>query len=113
MRVYKDTAYGQDIDGNRGTTIYEIELDDSDKPYILEELYKYFVDGEYEKEVTIFLYSEKLDREVEFDVEIEDYLEDLLEMYKNDQDIPEDSDKILYIEEIENILNEKNDLKWH
>ena len=76
MRVYKDTAYGQDIDGNRGTTIYEIELEDSDKPYILEELYKYFVDGEYEKEVSIFLYSEKLDREVEFNVEIEDYLED-------------------------------------
>ncbi len=44
MIVYKDTAYGQDIDGNRGTTIYEIELEDSDKPYILEELYKYFVD---------------------------------------------------------------------
>ena len=34
-------------------------------------------------------------------------------MYKNDQDIPEDQDKILYIEEVENILNEKNDLKWH
>ena len=113
MIVYKDNDYGQDIDGNRGTTIYEIELEEADKPYIVEELYKYFIDGEYEKEVSIFLYSEKLDREVEFNVEIEDYLEDLLEMYKNDQDIPEDQDKILYIEKVENILNEKNDLKWH
>ena len=113
MIVYKDNDYGQDIDGNRGTTIDEIELEEADKPYIVEELYKCFVDGQYENEVSILLYCENLDREVEFDVKIEDYLEDLLEMYKNDQDIPEDSDKILYIEEIENILNEKNDLKWH
>ena len=50
MIVYKDNDYGQDIDGNRGTTIYEIELEEADKPYIVEVLYKYFVDGQYEND---------------------------------------------------------------
>ena len=71
MKTYIDKNYGADADGNRGITITEYELENSDNDEIVEQLKAQLVDCEvedYPLELVIEIDG------VEFTVEVKDYL---------------------------------------
>lgn len=70
MKTYKE-IYGSDIDGNRGVTQYEYELEESDKDEIVEQLLK-ILNGYDESDYPIAVVVE-IDG-VEFEVDVGDYL---------------------------------------
>ena len=71
MLVYPE-IYGQDIDGNRGQLQYCGELEPSDRDEVRAQLEFMYEPGR--NDYTIYLYSEQHDIEIEFEVDINDYL---------------------------------------
>ena len=71
MLVYPE-IYGQDIDNNRGQLQYCGELEPSDRDEIRAQLEFMYEPGR--NEYTIFIYAEQYDIEIEFEVDINDYL---------------------------------------
>ena len=70
MICYKE-QYGEDIDGNRGTTIIVAEREPGDSEQIREQIIAQF-DPDIE-EYTVFLICPQFETEHEFDVLIFDY----------------------------------------
>lgn len=98
MRCYYEN-YGEDIDGNRGQLILNCEITDEDTEIIVDELYDLFLCGE-EGEQEIYLYCHKTDDLEPVLVDIEDYLEELIEKAESDEDIKEDCELQEYIQEV-------------
>lgn len=72
MKIYKDTNYGADADGNRGITVYEAEIDDYDYDNIRD-----IIRDAYEEDTTNYNITLKEDgMEFEFTVNIYDYFTD-------------------------------------
>ena len=71
MRITKEENYGADADGNRGITVYNAELEPSDKDWIMEQILEnYDEDIEF---YTVFGYDPISDVEIEFEVNINDW----------------------------------------
>ena len=68
--------YGSDADGNRGIIQWNYELEPSDRPVVKELIIEQLAQDEYEytETLTIFMMSYYMEEEVEFDVEISEYL---------------------------------------
>jgi hypothetical protein len=76
MKCYKDN-YGSDVDGNRGITVWECELEKSDNDEIVEKIEDQLIDceeGDYPEYVTITMINPMNDEEIDFDVCVKDYL---------------------------------------
>ena len=71
MRITKEENYGADADGNRGVTMYQAELEPSDKDWILDQINQNF--DEDTEVYTVFGYDPTLDTEIEFEVNINDW----------------------------------------
>lgn len=71
MRITKEENYGADADGNRGVTIYQAELEPSDKHWIMEQIQENF--DEDTEIYTVFNYDPISDVEIEFEVNINDW----------------------------------------
>lgn len=71
MVIYKE-KYGEDIDGNRGITVINAEIDSDDTDDIKAQL-EMLYDPE-EDEYTVTLYCHQFDTEIDFEVNINDYL---------------------------------------
>ena len=71
-----DKSWGRDIDGNRGTTLVEHELDNGDTPEIREELFRILREDEYEykDEVWVQLMCPISEEMIDFDVDIAEYI---------------------------------------
>lgn len=74
MKTIIDKNYGADADGNRGMTMVECEIEESDRPEIerqVAEILKDYDEDDQPIEVTITLSDG--DYECDFDVDVEDY----------------------------------------
>jgi len=76
MIEYKDTNYGVDADGNRGITIWEYEIEDGDFEEIKEQIIMQLWEDciPYTSTTTIYLVSQSTDEEIDFEVEVSEYL---------------------------------------
>lgn len=91
--------YGQDADNNRGMEVinYEIEADDKDE--VCEKLYDLFLDGETGTQC-IMMYCHITGEDISVEVEIEDYLDELIAMADADEDIKDDEDLQEWLKEL-------------
>lgn len=80
MEVWQE-LYGADADGNRGQLTTFAELDESDTEDIIENIYGYFVDGKTSGVVEIEIDG------FTFDIDIEDYIDELIERAGTDKDV--------------------------
>ena len=91
MKTHNE-LYGSDIDGNRGIWIKEYEIEDSDTADIVEQLYEDFINGDENGIRTIFLIDNVTEEDIELEVEIEDYLTELVEKAREDESLKEDEE---------------------
>lgn len=91
MLCYEE-IYGDDADGNRGVMQYVVEIEDSDADDIIEALYEDFIDGAKAGAKTIRLYCAKAGEDVDVEVDIEDYITELIARADADEDIKGDAD---------------------
>lgn len=105
MLCYKE-MYGCDADGNRGmaTINYEIEADDCDE--VCEKLYEQFLEGATGTQC-ILMYCHITGEDIEVEVEIEDYLDELIAMADADEDIKDDEDLQEWLKELKEAQNGK------
>ena len=71
MRITKEENYGADADGDRGVTMYQAELEPSDKDWIMDQ-----INQNFDKDIelyTVFGYDPISDDEIEFEVNINDW----------------------------------------
>lgn len=103
MLCYKE-IYGQDADNNRGMAVinYEIEADDKDE--VVEKLYDLFIDGEA-GEQCILMYCHLTGEDVSVEVDIDEYIEDLIKMADADEDIKDDEDLQEWLKELKEVQN--------
>ena len=83
--IINKEMYGDTIDGTLGVETFVIELDDSDTEAILEQIYPYFRDMQV-KEVEVSLNCPAFDDKVDIDVDMDEYLDLLIEQAKLDED---------------------------
>ena len=88
MKTYNE-LYGADADGNRGVCVKGCQIEDSD---IVEQLYEDFVNGTETGIRTVFLIDDKTEEDIELEVEIEDYLAELVKKAREDESLKEDEE---------------------
>ena len=91
MKTYNE-LYGADADGNRGIWVKGYDIEDSDTADIVEQLYEDFVNGSEYGSKTIFLIDDKTEEDIELEVEIEDYLAELVKKAREDESLKEDEE---------------------
>ena len=91
MKTYNE-LYGADADGNRGIWIKEYQIEDSDTANIVEQLYEDFVNGAETGIRTIFLIDNITEEDIELEVEIEDYLAELVKKAREDESLKENEE---------------------
>ena len=79
MKVYKEKNWGADADGNRGISITEYEIDDSDYDSIYDQVMQLkdelSEDGEeLPSTMTITLICPYTEEDIEFEIDPKDYL---------------------------------------
>lgn len=84
--IFDSDTYGADADGNRGKLVKWAELEESDNDAVIEKLYETFIDGTVDGIIEIELDG------FDFKVEIEDYLEALIDKAKSSDDFKNDLD---------------------
>lgn|SRR5574343_2975 len=99
MKCFKNT-YGADADNNRGMQVIDYEIESTDKDEICEKLYDLFISGETKGKHNIFMYCYIKDEDVEIEVDIEDYIEDLIQLAENDDDLKEDDELQEWLKEL-------------
>ena len=104
MLCYEE-IYGDDIDGNRGVKQFVVEVEDSDTDDIIEALYDGFLEDETTGTKTILLYCARAGEDVEVEVDIDDYIEKLIEKADADDGIKDDEDLQEWLKELK---DEKN-----
>lgn len=101
MKCFKN-IYGADVDNNRGMEVIDYEIENTDKDEICEKLYDLFISGETKGKHNIFMYCYIKDEDIEIEVDIEDYIEDLIQLAENDEDLKEDDELQEWLKKIEN-----------
>lgn len=80
MLCYKE-LYGEDADGNRGKWIQNYEIEESDRYNIVEQIRTFIEENEIEEDIPstciIGLICDRTDEEIEFEVNISDYIKGL------------------------------------
>lgn len=106
MKYYKE-VYGADADNNRGVASISYEIEESDKEEIAEKLYDIFLSGETTGEHNIFMYCYLIDDNIEIAVNIQDYIDKLIEIAEADNDIKTDLELQKWLTQL---IQEKDDL---
>ena len=93
--IFNQITYGQDADNNRGVKVWEYEFEHTkaERDEIAESAYLYFQDGITSGKETIILINPHNEEEMEIEIEIEDYIDLLIEKAKSDETL-DDDDKI-------------------
>lgn len=99
MKVWEEN-YGADADGNRGVPTTFTELEASDCDDVVEALYSTFIDGTFDGTIEIEINDGFI-----FNVEVNDYLAELVEKAESDEDYKKDADFKMYLDEVKNIIN--------
>lgn len=77
MKTIIDNNYGADADGNRGITITEFEVEESDREEIEAQIQVILVDydiNNYPKEVNVILWSDELGEDITIVIDVCDYI---------------------------------------
>lgn len=98
---FTEENYGADIDGNRGEKQIEVEIEESDAEEIVDCLYDDFISGADTGTFTVVLNNPHTDDGIEFEVELDEYLELLIEKAKGDEDLKDDEDFNAWLERVE------------
>ena len=106
MKFYSE-IYGADADNKRGIVSINYEIEESDKSEICEKLYDRFISCENAGKHNVFMYCHIKDEEIEVEVNIEDYIEDLIKMAENDDDLKEDDELQEWLKELKQNRGEK------
>ena len=106
MGFYIERNYSADLDGNRGYDLVDFNITEDDKEEILEELYPLFLEGENGStgEIEIYLYCPFTEENEGVMIDINDYIEDLLQMAFEDIEIKDDIDIQDYLREVKEDL---------
>ena len=104
MLCYEEN-YGADADGNRGEKQFVVEVEQSDCDDIVEELYELFLEDETTGTKTIMLYCARVGEDVDVEVEIDDYIAELIERADADEDIKDDKDLQEWLKELKEEQN--------
>lgn len=99
MKFYKEIC-GDDIDGNRGTSIINYEIEKSDTDEIVDKLYDRFKEGWSQGETIIEFYCPLIDDDIQIEVNIDDYLKELIAKAEQDDDYLKDDDFTEYVREL-------------
>ena len=91
MKTYNE-LYVADADGNRGIWVKGHEIEDSVSTIIVEQLYEDFLNGAENGLRTIFLIDDITEEDIEIEVEIEDYLAELVKKAREDESLKEDEE---------------------
>ena len=91
MKFYNE-VYGADADNNRGVASISYEIETSDNDEIIDKLYDLFLDGTTTGEHNIFMYCYLIDDDIEIVVNIENYIDGLIEKAKEDEGIKDDEE---------------------
>lgn len=105
--IWYNEIYGCDADNNRGVASISYEIEESDKEEIAEKLYDIFLSGETTGEHNIFMYCYLIDDDIEIAVNIENYIDGLIEKAKQDEDIKDDEELQQWLTQL---IQEKDDL---
>jgi len=89
MKFYKEN-YGADADGNRGVASISYVIESTDTDEICEKLYDRFISGEVTGKHNIFMYCHITDEEIEIEIDIEEYIDDLIKMLENDNELKDE-----------------------
>jgi hypothetical protein len=98
MLCYKE-IYGDDADGNRGMAVINYEITDDDKDEVCEKLYDLFIDGET-GEQCILMYCHLTGEDVSVEVDIDEYIDELIKVADKDEDIKDDEDLQEWLKEL-------------
>jgi len=101
--------YGHDADNNRWMEVINFDITEDDKEEILEAIYPLFMDDNL-GEVVVPLYCFITDDFVDVVININDYLEDLIEMGLSDEEYKEEQDIQEWLNDLkENLKGESNE----
>lgn len=106
MKFYKE-VYGQDADNNRGMAVINYEIEKEDRDEVCEKLYDRFISGEDTGKHNVFMYCHITDEEIEIEVDIKDYIDNLIKMAQNDDDLKEDDEFQEWIKKLKEARNGK------
>lgn len=106
MLCYKE-LYGCDADGNRGVYTINYEITDEDNDEVCEKLYDLFLEDASGTQC-ILMYCHITGEDIEVEVELEDYLDELIAMADADEDIKDDEDLQEWLKELKEKRGEKN-----
>lgn len=102
MKFWFDT-YGEDADGNRGQKVIDYDFEDTkeEREEIVEALYQRFIEQGLEVEnADIEVYCNLIEENIEVSVEVENYIDDLIEKAKADKANEDDIELIEYIQRL-------------
>lgn len=111
MLCYEE-IYGDDIDGNRGVKQFVVEVEASDEDDVVEALYDGFLEDETTGTKTILLYCARAGEDVEVEVDIDDYIEKLIEKADADEDVKNDEDLQEWLKQLKQELQDTATLKY-
>ena len=77
MVVFESNLYTEAIGGNKGVTVLEFEIEDSDRDSITEQVREILEDydiDDYPDTLWVTLYSDTYDETIEFEVNVPDYI---------------------------------------
>jgi hypothetical protein len=106
MKFYKEN-YGADADGNRGVASISYMIEESDKEEIVEKIYEEFLSdtdnvfyNPNPKEYTISMYCYLIDDDIDVEIQVLYYRDDLLLKALNDKDLKDnDEEKYFFLKE--------------
>lgn len=102
MKYWKE-YYGATIDGDKGENVifYEFEDTKEEREEIVEALYQRFIEQGLEVEsADVEVYCNLIDENIEVSVEVENYIDDLIEKAKADKANEDDIELIEYIQRL-------------
>ncbi len=103
-----EEVYGADADNNRGVASISYEIETSDNDEIIYKLYDLFLDGTTTGEHNIFMYCYLIDDDIEITVNIENYIDGLIEKAKEDENIKDDEELQEWIKWLKLEVKEEN-----
>jgi len=93
MKFWFDT-YGEDADGNRGQKVIDYDFDNSaeEREEIVECLYERFLEEQVDGMVDVDIYCNLIDDNITVEVDIENYIDDLIAKARADEKYKDDLD---------------------
>jgi len=103
---YIEENYGADTDNRRGVNLIGFDATEDDKEEILEKLYPLFLEEE-ENEVMIPMYCFITEEDIEIEVDMNEYKQELLQRALVDEDIKDDDFIQKYLQEVQESIKEE------